>query len=267
VADAAALYVRLVGARLRSQLQYRASLALESGGQFLVGFLDFAAIVVLFHNVPALGEWSVAQVALLFGLSGLAFSLTDALTGNLDRLPQLIRDGNFDLVLVRPRGTLFQVATSDFQLRRLARALMALGVLVYALTANNIAWTVPRVLVLLVAVPAGIVVFTGVWVTVICIVFWVIEGTETASTFTYGGQYLAQYPINIFDDWLRRFLAYVVPTAFVVYFPALYVLDKPDPLGLPHFLQFLSPLAAVAAALVASVAWRTAVRHYQSAGG
>jgi ABC-2 type transport system permease protein len=168
---------------------------------------------------------------------------------------------------VRPRGTLFQVATSDFQLRRLARALLSLGVLAYALTANDIAWTVPRVAVLIVAIPAGIVVFTGVWVTVICIVFWVIEGTETASTFTYGGQYLAQYPINIFDDWLRRFLAYLVPTAFVVYFPALYVLDKPDPLGLPRFFQFLSPLAAITAAVVAGIVWRTAVRHYQSAGG
>jgi viologen exporter family transport system permease protein len=267
VADAATLYLRLIGARLRSQLQYRASLALESVGQFLVGFLDFAAILVLFHNVQALGEWTVAEVALLYGLSGLAFSLTDAATGNLDRLPQLIRDGNFDLVLVRPRGTLFQVATSDFQLRRLARAFQALFVLGYAFAANDIAWTVPRVLVLLVAIPSGIVVFTGVWVTVICIVFWVVEGTETASTFTYGGQYLAQYPINIFDDWLRRFLAYLVPTAFVIYFPALYVLDKPDPLGLPRFLQFLAPLAALAAAAVAGAAWRTAVRHYQSAGG
>jgi ABC-2 type transport system permease protein len=267
VADAAALYVRLVGARLRSQLQYRASLALETVGQALVGLLDFAAILVLFHNVPALGEWSVEEVALLFGLSGVAFSLTDAATGNLDRLPQLIREGNFDLMLVRPRGTLFQVATSDFQLRRVGRAAMALGVLAYALTANDIEWTSLRVAVLVLAVPSGVVVFAAVWVSAICIVFWAIEGTETANTFTYGGQYLAQYPINIFDQWLRRFLAYMVPTAFVVYFPALYVLGKEDPLGLPTALQFLAPLAAVVAVILARVVWGFAVRHYQSAGG
>jgi ABC-type uncharacterized transport system permease subunit len=67
--------------------------------------------------------------------------------------------------------------------------------------------------------------------------------------------------------WLRRLLAFVIPMAFVAYFPALYVLDKPDPLGLPRFLQFLSPLGAITAAVVAGAAWRTAVRHYQSAGG
>ena len=98
--DPAALYVRLVGARLRSQLQYRTSLALETAAQFVIGLLDFAAILVLFHNVPALGGWSVAQVALLYGMSGVAFALADLAIGHLDRLSQLIREGNFDLSLI-----------------------------------------------------------------------------------------------------------------------------------------------------------------------
>jgi ABC-2 type transport system permease protein len=55
--------------------------------------------------------------------------------------------------------------------------------------------------------------------------------------------------------------------AFVAYFPALYVLDKPDPLGLPRVLQFLSPLVAVVAAGLAGLVWRAAVRRYRSAGG
>jgi ABC-2 type transport system permease protein len=55
--------------------------------------------------------------------------------------------------------------------------------------------------------------------------------------------------------------------AFVAYFPALYVLDKPDPLGLPRAFQFASPLVALFAAVAAAGAWRIAVRHYRSAGG
>jgi ABC-2 type transport system permease protein len=267
VADAAALYFRLVGARLRSQLQYRTSLALETVGMFVTGFLDFAVILVLFHNVPALGEWTIAEVALLYGISGVAFALTDMAIGHLDLLSRLIRDGNFDLVLVRPRGTLFQVVTADFHLRRIGKAAQALIVLAYALAANDIAWTVARAAVFAAAIVAAVAIFASVWIAFVCIAFWTVEGTETANTFTYGGQFLAQYPINIYDAWLRRFLAYLVPTAFVSYFPALYILDKPDPLGLPTVLQFLSPLVAVAAACVAGLVWRTAVRHYRSAGG
>ena len=90
---------------------------------------------------------------------------------------------------------------------------------------------------------------------------------EFTNAFTYGGNFLAQYPIDIFSSWLRRFLAYIVPLAFVSYFPALYILDKPDPLGLPRLLEFSSPLVAAIAAVIAGLVWRGAVRHYRSAGG
>ena len=53
--------------------------------------------------------------------------------------------------------------------------------------------------------------------------------------------------------------------AFVCYFPALYILDKPDGLG-PSFLRFVSPLVALVAAVAAGTIWRLAVRHYRSTG-
>ena len=57
-----------------------------------------------------------------------------------------------------------------------------------------------------------------------------------------------------------------IPMAFVCYFPALYILRKHDPLGLPSFLRFASPLVAALAAVVAGTIWRIAVRHYRSTG-
>jgi ABC-2 type transport system permease protein len=267
VVDGLLLYRRLVGARIRSQLQYRTSFALDVAGMFLIGFVDFAAILVIFQNVPRLADWSVAEVALLYAISGLAFALTDMAIGHLDLLSDLIRTGNFDLVLVRPRGTLFQVLTLDFQLRRLGKAFQALLVMGYAVSALDVDWNAGRVAVLAVAVLAASGIFGAVWVAMICVVFWTVEGRETANTFTYGGQFLSQYPITVYEEWLRRFLAYVIPMAFVSYFPALYVLGKEDPLGFPRIVQFGSPVIAVAAGVVAGLVWRFAVRHYRSAGG
>ena len=94
---------------------------------------------------------------------------------------------------------------------------------------------------LVVMVPAAIVIFSSVWVVGGCLAFWTTDGGEFSNAFTYGGNFLTQYPIDILGVWLRRFLAYIVPLAFVCYFPALYVLDKPDPLGLPGIVEFLSP--------------------------
>ena len=71
--------MRLVAARIRAQLQYRASFAMETFGTLLVSFIDFVAILVIFANVPQLGSWSMPEVALLYGISGLAFAITSTL--------------------------------------------------------------------------------------------------------------------------------------------------------------------------------------------
>lgn len=265
--DGLALWGRLIGARMRAQLQYRTSFALDILGNFLISFLDFAVILVIFSNVPQLGGWSVAEVALLYGIACLAFALTDLLVGELDQLPQLVRDGGFDLLLIRPRGSLFQMVSSNFQLRRVGKVVQALAVLVLALGLLDIAWTPERVAMLVVMIPAATVLFVSVWVAAICIVFWTVEGRETANAFTYGGNFLTQFPFDIYDRWLRQLLVYVVPLAFISYLPAAFLLGKPDPLGLPSWLGLLSPLVAVAAAAAAGAIWGGAVRHYRSAGG
>lgn len=267
MADALALYGRLLSGHVRSQLQYRTSFVASVLGSALISGLDFVAVLVLFSNVPTLGGWSIAEVALLYGVSTVAFALTDLVIGHLDRLSELIRTGAFDLFLVRPRGTLFQVVASDFALRRLGRAAQGLIVLAWALSNVDVAWTPPKVALLPLTVLSAIVLFAAVWVTVICVVFWLVEGRETVHAFTDGGSFLSQYPFDIFGDWLRRSFTFVVPMAFVAYLPASYLLDKPIPDGLPIEVAFLSPLVACLAAVLAAAMWRYAVAHYRSAGG
>jgi ABC-2 type transport system permease protein len=77
---------------------------------------------------------------------------------------------------------------------------------------------------------------------------------------------MTSYPLNIYAGWLRRLLAFVVPLAFVNYFPALYILRQPDPLDAPAFLRFASPVVAAVSVLVAREVWMFGVRHYRSTG-
>jgi ABC-2 type transport system permease protein len=260
------IYRRLVGARIRGQLQYRLSFVLNVIGTALITFLDFAAILVLFHQVDALGDWTVGEVGVLYGISCVSFAITDLVVGHLDQLPEMIRQGDFDQVLVRPLGSLLQVISSDFALRRLGKLAQGLVVLVVALAVVDVDWTFGRAAMLAISIVAGSAIFAAVWVALSTIVFWLIDSHEAVNAFTYGGNFLAQYPINIFGPWLRRLVIFVIPLAFVAYFPSLYLLDKPDPLGLPSALQFVSPLVAVLAGLLAACSWRGAVRRYRSVG-
>jgi ABC-2 type transport system permease protein len=266
VGESLGIYRRLVGARIRSQLQYRLSFALTALGTCLVTFLDFAVILILFGQVDALGEWSVAEVGVLYGIACISFALTDLAIGHIDRLPRMIREGDFDLVLIRPLGSLFQVIASDFALRRLGRFVQGIAVLVVASVSLDLEWTPARAGMLLVGVVAGAAIFAGIWIGLATAAFWLIDSMEVASTFTHGGAFIAQYPVSVFGPWLRRLVVFVIPVSFVSYFPALYVLDKDDALDFPAALQFVSPLVAVASCVAGGVVWRAAVRRYRSVG-
>jgi ABC-2 type transport system permease protein len=266
VADSLTVYARLVGAQIRSQLQYRVSFALDLASNFFITFIDFVAVLVLFENVPALDGWTLHEVAFLYATTCMSFAVVDMVIGHLDYLPRMIREGTFDVVLVRPRGSLLQVIAVDFSLRRLGRTFQGVVVFGYALTGLEIEWDPGRVAMVGVMLVSGALIFAAVWIAGATIAFWTVDGGEFTNAFTYGGNFLTQFPISIYGEWLRRFLAFVIPMAFVCYFPALYVLDKEDPLGFPRAFQFLSPVVAVAAAAVAGVVWTFAVRRYRSVG-
>jgi viologen exporter family transport system permease protein len=260
------MWWRLVGARVRGQLQYRTSFALNTFAAFVLTFVDFVVVLALFGHFPALGGWTLQQVALLYGISGIGIAVADLLIGHIDMIHLDIRSGQFDVVLLRPVGTLLQVMSSDLALRRIGRIVQAAFVLVYALVAADIEWNVLRVALLPAGIVCGAVIFGATFVLGGCLTFWTVGSGEIANTFTYGGNTMTSYPLNIFGPWLRRLLAFAVPLAFVTYFPGLYLLDKPDPLGFPTAFQFLAPVVAIGFAALTGAAWRTSVRHYRSTG-
>ena len=96
--------------------------------------------------------------------------------------------------------------------------------------------------------------------------FWTVETQELANGFTYGGNTLTSYPIDVFGGVLRRVVVFVVPLASVAYLPTAELLGKPMPYGLPHAVAWASPLVAAVLVLIARAVWLLAIRHYRSTG-
>jgi ABC-2 type transport system permease protein len=261
-----AVYARLAGSRVRAQFSYRLSFVLQIVGAFFLSFLDFVAILVIFQHLPRLAHWSLYEVAFLYGSSYLAFKAGDVVMGNIDKLPTFIRMGSFDQVLTRPIGTLGQVICADVDIRHLGGITQGAIVLTVALQRLSIAWTPARALMLVVMIFSAFVIFCSIWVATNAIAFWTMDAREVANAATYGGNFLTQFPMNLYGVWMRRLFGYVIPLAFVNYYPSLYILGKDDPNHGPHVLRFVSPLVAVGCAVVAGAVWRLAVRRYRSTG-
>ncbi|WP_406081241.1 ABC transporter permease [Streptomyces zaomyceticus] len=251
---------------IRSTLAYRSSFVLTLVTSFCVTFFDFVVILLMFGQVEGLGGFAFAEVALLYGTAGTAFGIADLTMGSLQRMGRRVRDGSLDTFLMRPAPLLAQVAADKFALRRFGRVLQGLFVLVWALILLDLAWTPLKLVLLPVALVSGAVIFASLMTIGASTLFWMQDAAEVTNAFTYGGNTLLGYPPTIFAQDLVRGVVYVVPLAFVNWLPALYILGRPAPAGVPEWAAFVSPLVAAVCCGVAGLAWRAGVRSYRSTG-
>ncbi|WP_328391611.1 ABC transporter permease [Nocardia sp. NBC_00416] len=260
-------YAAVLRSRIRAQRTYRLSFASDLLGATMVGLVEFAEVWVVFNQAKVLGGLDMDAALLLFGLSNLAFALAQLGFGHLDKLPSLIRLGTLDVYHLRPQPVLLQLITSDFSLRRLARATVALVVLTTGLVRNDIDWSASTVALLALTVLSATVLFGGLFVAAAGCQFFLIDGAELTNSFTYGGSFAASQPISVFPTPLRLLFCIAIPVAFTAYFPTLALLGMPGPAGLPSWLAWGAPLAALWVWALAGALWRIGTRHYQSGGG
>ncbi|MGW5345380.1 ABC transporter permease [Streptomyces sp. NPDC004050] len=251
---------------IRSTMAYRASFVLSTVGNAAITLLDFVAIFLMFSHVDALGGFTLPEIALLYGASSASLGLADLLLGTTERIGLRIRDGSLDTMLVRPVPVLAQVAADRFALRRLGRVVQGLGVMAWGVAVLDVQWTLAKALLLPMMVVAGAAIFGAVMVAGAAFQFVAGDAAEVQNSFTYGGNTMLQYPPTVFAKDLLRGVTFLVPLAFVNWLPALYVLGRPDPLGLPGWLAFMSPVVAFVVFVPASLAWRAGLRMYRSTG-
>ncbi|WP_426244489.1 ABC transporter permease [Nocardioides sp. LHG3406-4] len=249
---------------IRAARAYPASFWTMTVASALITALDFVGIAIMFATIDTLGDFGLREIALLYGASGVALGLADMAIGSVEQIGQHVRTGSLDTMMTRPVPLLVQVCADKFALRRLGRISQA--TVVFAWASLSVDWTPARAAVALMMVVAGFGIFFAFFVAFSCIQFWTADASEFANAFTYGGNTMTQYPLTIFPREVLVSLTFLLPVAFVNWYPCLFILGRDDPFGMPSWFAFLSPAVAVVLVALAALAWRTGVRHYTSTG-
>jgi ABC-2 type transport system permease protein len=242
-------------------MQYRGSLALVMLSQFVMSLGTAAGVYFLYLQFGEIEGFDFPEVILCFAIILMAFSLAECFFRGLDTFAGFLGRAEFDRVLCRPRGALYQVLCSTIELTRLGRLVQGMLMLVYALPASGVHWTPVRCAVLAGMVLGGTSLFAALFLTYASICFFTTEGLEFFNIFTDGGREFGRYPFSIYGKWALRFFTYAVPLACVQYYPLCYILGRA-----PSPAWALTPLAAQLVWLPAALLWRLGIRRYRSTG-
>jgi ABC-2 type transport system permease protein len=257
---------RILKLRVAAQAHYRGSFALQVAGYMVLMIMELVALVIFFQRFPSLGGWTLDEVLLLYAISAITFEIADTIQNGLDLVPDHIRTGEFDKLLTRPMSIYLQGMLLDVSLRLIGKLLLGIGLFVYAWTRVNPVVTFPELALLAVSMACAIALFVAIFTLGAIISFWTVGSIEVVNALSYGGSDLAEYPIHIYRRWFRWVFLWIVPVGMVIYYPALILLDKPDPLGLASVAPILGPMLTVAFVAAIGWLWRQGVNHYHSTG-
>ena len=262
------IYRRLLSIRIRAQLEYRVSFLLDLTAAAFATVTGFGTLALILQRFDNIAGWTLGEVAFLYGMVETAFGIMDMVFSGFDPVTfgPMVQRGEFDQLMLRPVNITLQVLGSDVALRRLSRIAQGAVVFWIALTLVDIRWTLAKIVYLPVVLVSLIAFFGGLFIIGSTTTFWTVKRIEAINIFTYGGTEMMAYPMHIYTKWMRRFFTYVVPAIFMNYYPALYFLDRPDPLHMPSFAPFLSPVAGFGTLAAALAFWRFGIRHYTSTG-
>ena len=264
--DTIRLYIRSMGILIKSQLQYPLSFLLQTLAQLIMEGGEMLAVILLVDRFDHLNQWSAGDLYFFFGLMSVTFYLSECfgcgITGNF---PSMVRTGQLDTLLLRPRGILTQVMCSAVDPRRITCIAVGTVSLIIGSRMAHIRWSPARALLLAESIACGFWLILGLFLIEAVLCIHSVKSVEIANALTYGGRSACQYPIDAFPRPLRCLFTVIAPFALVMHIPASHILGKPL-FSLPAWVAYVSPLSGILVFGIMAFAFSRAMRFYRSVG-
>ncbi|MXQ55576.1 ABC transporter permease [Shimazuella alba] len=246
---------------MKARLAYRLDLIVKFITDLISQSFNLIFIVVVFGHTKQLGGWSQAEVIFIYGY----FLLPWAIFGTFFNLwsfnDRYIIKGELDRVLTRPVHSLLQIIMESMTPESLIGVFTGLAVMGYGASQLDLYWAWYDPILLIVFTLGGVLVYGGIFIALTSISLYTDSKTDIQPIVFNVSNY-GRYPVNIYNRIVQFVLTWLLPFAFVGFYPASYLLDRGD----WRFYAYLTPLVGVVYFAIAVLLWNRGIRHYRGAG-
>ncbi|MCL6450655.1 MAG: ABC-2 family transporter protein [Acetobacteraceae bacterium] len=260
----ARLYGLLLLADVRSRMQYRANYILLMITILPTQLLTLAFVWMLVQRFGRINGWGFWELAFLNGLirvpQGIGYVFRSVMF-----VENYILAGTLDKFLLRPRDVLCQTIAERCNFASFfGEAVPGLAILAASAHQLRLAFGALDVLYLAAALAGGTMIYLGLMVAQGAACFFTLRGSALR-TFMLTTQEYTSYPLTIYHPLLQLLLTFVLPFAFINFYPAHHFF-RPGPAPFAPWLAYLTPALGAAVMYGAWRLWRAGLARYQGAG-
>lgn len=258
------MYVSLLKMTMKGILEYRADFWMSLVSVVLLNGANIVQISVISWRFHALGNWGVGDLLTLYGMFMICWSIFSIFFRKLSKIEDEIVSGSFDIYLLRPVSPFLQLVGGDINYVGVCDTMLGAALVAVGLHMAEAQWGIGHILWFAVFILSGGTIVVCIRFLISCVTFWTTRGSALSSVFTQIYLLIQKYPVTIFGRAFRVLVTGIVPVAYLNFYPAVYLLGKPDA---PAWLCMLSPVVALVLACLSAIVWKGGLRHYHSCGG
>lgn len=251
----------------RARLQYRLNTLITTLAVFVRESTNIIVIYLTLLKFGKLNDWNVNEMLFLFSIMYITYAFVVSLFADLRDFSWVIREGKLDRLLLRPRGILLQLILNNADVMA-SMGHGTMGIVLFVISANRVGieWNLTTITYYTAAIIGGILIQGGIFIIFSSLTFYFTEVNSIKQILYWRMRKFSGYPISIFSKAIQTIMIYVVPLAFVNYFPAQYLLRKPDMANYNEIFMYIAPLVGVVVYAIGYVFWRISIRYYKSSG-
>jgi ABC-2 type transport system permease protein len=247
----------------KSRLIYKTDFVLGIIAHSISVIFSIAFLSLLFTQVEHLNGWTFEQMLFLAATGGIIMNVHHIFLFNIYRLgEQYIVKGDLDRVLLRPLNPLFQIYAGEVRDNSVAKLLVNLAIMGYALANISIGMFTPLKIVYgLLVLISGVMIFASTYLVFASTAFWTGR-SQAAIWLIFRISDFRKYPFSIYGAPIQVLLVTFIPLAFASFFPATFFLEKTG----WELWQLASIIAGPVFYFFAHKFWRFGLSNYSSTG-
>ena len=257
----AKIYRKILIQDLKSKMSYRADFIISTFGMVLTNVVGFMSFYILFKNFPSINGWNYHEMLFLYGFSLIALTPLQCLFDNNWNLRFAVRTGDFIKYCFRPINVFFYFISEVFDVKGLGQLAFGIGVLVYSWIHIGIPVTFLTIVQLILMLITASLFMIAIMNAAAATCFW-IENSGYVMVIMHRFKDYAKYPASIFDGIFKIIFTFVIPIAFIAYYPGLIFL-RPDHIPL---LSILSPVIGIFFFWLSYKFWMLGAKKYKGTG-
>lgn len=263
------LFAAFFRVAVRREMAYRGTYLAGIVGQWVSYGAVFTSLYILISNFDVLGNWNGAEVMVLYGLALMSYAIGASFFFNFSHgLSARIRSGEFDGSLTKPlHPFLHEVFSSGYNVGYVSHFAISLFIIILALSSLDYRPTASSILFLILAVIGASLIQAASLVAGSAMSFFTVGDNPIMDILLWDVKdFAANYPITIFPKGIQFVLTFILPFAFMNFYPAAALLGKEIPEGYPAILPYLSPVVGVLLFALSIMLWNWGLKHYKSTG-